>query len=280
MIMRFVFALILYYFTLQIVAFGQEAKEIAYGEDPLQKLDVYTSDTLTFAPVMVYVHGGGWQRGDKARVWAKPGHFNKNGWVFVSVNYRLVPKVDIMTQLGDTSKAVAWVHQHIAQYGGDPKQIHLMGHSAGAHHVAAIGSNPQFLKNAGEPLSIVKSVIVLDTQALDVPRLLKEARTQLYSQAFGNEQKVHIAISPIHHLKKGEGIPPFLCVVADKRRGKVSQAKDFQKKMREAGFTCDVFETPEHTHGSLNRAIGQDGERITKEIGRFLKAVIQSETQE
>ena len=222
---------------------------------------------------MIYIHGGGWQRGDKAAVGSKPAYFCSRGWVFVSLNYRLVPKVDLLTQLQDSADAIAWVHTHIADHGGNPRQLHLMGHSAGAHHVAILATNERFLKAAGKELSILKSVVELDTQALDVPRMMHGSENAVYVQAFGKDERLWREVSPLHHVAEGKDIPPFFLVVADDREQKVQQATAFQKALQAADVRCDFVEAPEHNHGSLNRAIGEPGDKVTQAMERFHNAV-------
>jgi acetyl esterase/lipase len=166
---------------------------VRYAEVPgadanLLSLDIYAPPNAAQCPVMVYVHGGGWARGDKQAVGIKPDYFCSRGWVFVSINYRLVPKVDILAQAQDAANAVAWVHTHIADHGGNPEKLHLMGHSVGAHLVALLGTHERFLKVAGKDLNILRSIIELDTQALDVPRMMKESETAVCSQAFGKDE--------------------------------------------------------------------------------------------
>ena len=161
-------------------------RETSGVEPNLRSLDVYAPKNAKNLPVMIYIHGVGWQRGDKAAVGLKPAYFCSRDWVFVSLNYRFVPAVDLLTQLQDSADAIGWVHKHIADHGGDPQQLHLMGHSAGAHHVAILATNERFLKAAGKELSILKSVFELDTQALDVPRMVHGSENATYVQAFGN----------------------------------------------------------------------------------------------
>ena len=101
-------------------------RDIRYRETPgveanLQSLDIYAPKDAKNLPVMIYIHGGGWQRGDKAAVGSKPAYFCSRGWVFVSLNYRFVPEVDLLTQLQDSADAIAWVHTHIADHGGNPQ---------------------------------------------------------------------------------------------------------------------------------------------------------------
>ena len=71
-------------------------------------------------PVVFWIHGGGWQAGDKTEVQIKPQVFMDKGFVFVSTNYRLLPSVDMGTIVRDIAKSIHWVHDHIAEYGGDP----------------------------------------------------------------------------------------------------------------------------------------------------------------
>ena len=247
----------------------------ASGVEPnLHSLDIYAPKDAKNLPVMIYIHGGGWQRGDKTAVGSKPAYFCSRGWVFVSLNYRLVPKVDLLTQLQDSADAIAWVHTHIADHGGNPRQLHLMGHSAGAHHVAILATNERFLKAAGTDLSILKSVVELDTQALDVPRMMSGSENVTYVQAFGKDERRWREVSPLHHVTEGKDIPPFLLVVADDREQKIEQATAFQKALQAAEVRCDFVEAPEHNHGSLNRAIGERGDKVTQVMERFHDSVL------
>ncbi len=95
-------------------------------------LDVYSPQNAKNLPVVFWIHGGGWQTGDKSSVQIKPQAFVDKGFVFVSTNYRLLPSVDMATIVRDIAKSIRWVHDHIAEYGGDPKRLFIMGHSAGA----------------------------------------------------------------------------------------------------------------------------------------------------
>ena len=83
-------------------------------------LDVYAPENAKNLPVVFWIHGGGWQAGDKTSVQAKPKAFVDKGFVFVSTNYRLLPNVDMGTIVRDIAKSIHWVHDHIAEYGGDP----------------------------------------------------------------------------------------------------------------------------------------------------------------
>ena len=108
-------------------------RNVPYAEpaNERQMLDVYAPEHAKNLPVVFWIHGGGWQVGDKTDVQYKPKAFVNKGYVFVSTNYRFMPKVDMGTIVRDIAKSIHWVHDHIADHGGDPKRILVMGHSAG-----------------------------------------------------------------------------------------------------------------------------------------------------
>jgi acetyl esterase/lipase len=254
--------------------------DIRYAEVPpgvdanLLSLDVYAPKDAKDLPVMIYIHGGGWRTGDKRAVGVKPGYFTSRGFVFVSLNYRLVPAVDLLTQLQDSANAIGWVKQNIAKHGGDPTRLHLIGHSAGAHHVAILATNERFLQKACVALGDLKSVVELDTQALDVPELMGGRDNDLYLQAFGRDPEVWTQVSPRDNVVKDKGIPPFFLVVADERAPKLAQASVFQKALQAASVRCEFVEAPQHDHGSLNRAIGDKADKVTQAMEKFHDSVL------
>jgi acetyl esterase/lipase len=105
------------------------------------RLDVYRSRLAppAGAPVMVYIHGGAWMIGEK-REQGKPMMYElvARGWVCVAINYRLSPKATWPDQIVDAKRAVAWVKEHIAEYGGDPSFVAVSGGSAGGHLCALL----------------------------------------------------------------------------------------------------------------------------------------------
>src|SRR3954465_9241975 len=113
-------------------------RDIPYAgvQDAKRTLDVYAPADAKNFPVVFWIHGGGWQTGDKSDVKLKPQWFMDKGFVFVSINYRLLPDVDMGTLHRDVAKAFRWVEDHVAEYGGDPKRVLVGGHSAGAQLAA------------------------------------------------------------------------------------------------------------------------------------------------
>src|SRR5207247_11146354 len=142
------------------VAFLSEARaqdvkrNIPYAEPAHERqvLDVYSQPNAKNLPVIFWIHGGGWQTGDKTSVQIKPQVFMDKGFVFVSTNYRLLPNVDMATIVRDIPKSIHWVHDHIAEYGGDPKRLLIMGPSAGAPLAGLICTDDRYLR--AEALSL------------------------------------------------------------------------------------------------------------------------------
>src|SRR5438045_2591976 len=100
-------------------------RDLAYAEPKheRQTLDVYSPTEGNSHPVVVWIHGGGWQAGDKKEVQKKPQAFVDKSFVFVSINYRLLPEVTIKQMAGDVAKAIRWIHDHAKDYGGDPDTL-------------------------------------------------------------------------------------------------------------------------------------------------------------
>jgi len=247
------------------------------GSDPnLTSLDIYAPNEAKNYPVMVYIHGGSWQKGDKRNVGKKPQFFIEAGYLFVSINYRLLPDIEHPTNVQDVAKALAWVHSNIEQYGGNPNNIFLLGHSAGAHLAALAATDEKYLEAAGKPLSILKGVVLLDSGAYDIPFMMQNYNRRsggLHEQVFGQDSTVWRDASPITHVASGKGIPPFLLIHANRLQTKETQANRLATALRNAGIRADVVAAPQETHQTLNQQLGQPGHEPTKSVYDFLNSL-------
>src|SRR5262249_25862328 len=138
--------------------------------------DVYARRGLRGAPMLVFVHGGGWSFGDKHGVNALPAYAERHGLLLASVGYRLAPQVDAGGCAEDVAAAVSWMFEHGAKYGGDPRRLYLMGHSAGAQIVALVGVDPQYLGPHGHAPVDLSGVVPLDGAGYDPVAQLRELR--------------------------------------------------------------------------------------------------------
>jgi len=121
-----------------------------YGPHERHRLDIFTTAGRKDAPVLVFVHGGGFVMGDKRAPGGLPFYDNLGdfaasaGFVGVTMTYRLAPAHPWPAGTEDVAAAVRWVRENIATYGGDPRRIFLMGQSAGAVHVAGYVAHSRF----------------------------------------------------------------------------------------------------------------------------------------
>ena len=122
---------------------------ISYGSQPWQKLDIYPQKTN--APVVIFVHGGSWRHGRRDQYRFAADGFIRKGYTVVVPDYIKYPNEQARypTFVEDIALATAWVKEHIEQHNGDPENIFLAGHSAGAHSVVMLATDGQFLNKVG-----------------------------------------------------------------------------------------------------------------------------------
>ena len=113
-----------------------------------QTLNIYApaKKSATPAAVIFWIHGGGWQGGEKIKVQLKPAFFTAQGYVFVSTNHRYIKVVPMNEILADIAQALRWTHDHAAEFGGDPNRIIIMGHSSGAQLAALTAIDDRYIK--------------------------------------------------------------------------------------------------------------------------------------
>ncbi len=256
-----------------------EYKQIDKITPNLLSLDIYyNSLTEQKKPVVLYVHGGGWAKGDKAKnIDNKINLFQSLNYVFVSINYRLSPfpyelenpdRIMFPTHNRDLADAIKWTVENISSYGGDTTKIALLGHSAGAQMVALMSTNSGFLIDVGLNLSNIKGVAVIDTEGYNVKSKVEKGN-RLYINAFGTDSNQNILASPIYNIKKNIAYPKFFIV----KRGdadRIKIADDFINKLKQNNVSVWQVDGSVYNHNEINQAIGQAGEEIiTNELKLF-----------
>lgn len=258
------------------------ARNVAYaqveGVDPnLLSLDAYAPSEGKDMPVMVFVHGGGWRKGDKGNGGTvKARHFVEAGWVYVSVNYRLSPAVRHPVHVQDVAAAIAHVHANVARWGGDPRRIHVMGHSAGAHLAALVATDGSYLKAHGLGLDTLRGVVLLDGAGYDIPDLLRDPRpvqAAMYKGAFGKDPEGWKSASPIAHVAADQGIPAFLILPIAMRAESCAQSERLAAALKAAGVRAEVRPAPGKTHGTINSEFGFAGDEPTGQAMEFLRSL-------
>lgn len=251
-------------------------KDFAYGSDPLQKMDIYYKTETSLLPVIFMVHGGAWKYGDKSNenvYLNKVDHWVKNGFVFISVNYRMLPSADVKTQISDVALALAKAQASASNWNGDPQKFILMGHSAGAHLISLISANPDSAINLGA-LPWVGS-ISLDSAALNVVSIMKAPHFKLYDEAFGKDYEYWVQVSPLHQMKSN--MAPFLAVCSAKRELCVSHSKEFVDKSNSLGGKAIILPV-DLSHGEINKNLGLKNQ-FTEKIDEFINSLISKKSK-
>ena len=249
---------------------AQVDRDLAYGPDPAQRLDVYRPANAQNAPVIFMVHGGGWRRGDKDAAGVvnnKVEHWLPKGYIVISVGYRLVPDVTPIGEAQDVAKALAMAQDKARSWGGDPSRFVLMGHSAGAHLVSLLTSAPSIASNAGAGPWL--GTVVLDSAAYNVVDIMQKKHFGLYDEAFGNDQQLWRDASPI--LRLSSAPVPMLLVCSSQRADSCAQASAFADKARSLGGRVSVYPI-EMRHGEINAQLGAPGD-LTVQVDNFLHSL-------
>ena len=251
---------------------------LSYGTDRLQVLDFYPSaNGNKRAPLVLFVHGGGWKRGSKDNgdgSWKAP-HYTQAGYAYASINYRLVPANTVEDEASDVAAALRYLIDNAARLGFDPSRIVIMGHSAGAHLVALVGTDEQYLRKAGLSFASIDGVLPIDGAAYDVPRQITDGGNFMhdtYLQAFGTDPVRQRALSPTFQAATPNA-PDFLLIHVMRKDG-VAQNKELEAALRKAGTRAERREfegTGLKGHGEINRQLGNPDYAATPVVDAWLK---------
>ena len=287
---RLVFTFVLAFLLLGNGAAAQKlTSDVPYVENGHKRhvLDIYTPEEPAGKnlPVMFWIHGGGWQAGDKSDVALKPKALTERGFVFVSTNYRLLPQVKMEEQIGDVTRSLGWVHKNIARYGGDPTRIFVGGHSSGAQVAALISTDDRYLRKEGVSFDVLKGCIPVDGDTYDIPKIIMTAehRQTIYGgkmftfghrQKFGNDPEKHVDFSAVTHVAKNKGIPPFLLLYFPGNADTRAQAQRLESVLKAAQIPARSYGKNDSNHSRLNDDLGKPDDPATQELYKFLDPLI------
>ncbi|MDG2517141.1 alpha/beta hydrolase [Lysobacter soli] len=247
-------------------------RDIAYGDHPRQRFDLYLPVTTRRAPLIVIVHGGAWANGDKNHpglIPEKARHWLPRGYALLSTNYRLVPDASPLDQVRDVAQALAHVKRHAGDWKIDADNIVLLGHSAGAHLVALLAASPDLRGEA--QANSVRGAILLDSAAYDVQHVMGKPHPALYDRAFGSDPDDWRAASPFARLSRGA--PPMLAVCSTGHlRAACEQAHRFARRAADLDVRVDVL-PQDLSHMEINRHLGRPSS-YTERIDAFLDHVL------
>lgn len=253
----------------------QQWRDVAYGADPAQRMDIYAPalnnrrDAIG-APIILMVHGGAWRWGDKAGSTVtghKVGYWGKKGYLFISTNYPMLPQANPVQQAEHIARALAFVQTHAANWGGDPTKVVLMGHSAGAHLVALVSSNPQFAYAQGAKPWL--GTVSLDSAAMNVVQGMQARHYKLYDDAFGTDPVFWHQASPYHQLTPQAF--PMLLVCSSQRVAPCPAARDFAKHAKTFKVRAEVL-SENLSHKEINQNLGMPSD-YTEKVNQFLQSL-------
>ncbi|MCE9535125.1 MAG: alpha/beta hydrolase [Nitrospirae bacterium] len=245
-------------------------RDLAYGNDPQQRLDVYLPTQAKAAPIIFMVHGGAWMIGDKgasAFVSNKVAHWLPKGYILVSSNYRMSRQPNPLDQADDIARALALVQAKAPSWGGDPARVLLLGHSAGAHLVSLLAADPRIVTGKGGAPWL--GTIVLDSAVLNLVELMQRKHKGFYDRVFGKDRTFWTQASPYHRLTAAPA--PMFVVCSSHSDGSCPQAQAFSAKATELGGKITVLPT-DMKHGELNKELGLPSDYTTT-IENFMRTL-------
>ncbi len=249
---------------------------LAYGTDPLQTLDLYRPDSISPAPVILFVHGGGWSGGSKAmgEHW-QPAHYLAQGYAWATMDYRLVPAATVEDGAADVARAFAWLRGQAEAFGIDPDRIVLMGHSAGAHLAALVATDPHWLAAEGLSPDTIDAVISLDGAGLDVVSAMAPGAgaSGYHLPAFGSDVARQARLSPISYADSPNA-PRWLFLHDgdnDPSRGRFAQR--LAGALTVGGAEARVVAIHGTTHMRMINELGSDGDATAAVVDEFLDSL-------
>lgn len=244
-------------------------KDIAYGDQPRQQLDIYVPDQVRMpsvspVPVIVFFYGGSWKKGSKNDYRFVGQAFASKGYITVVADYRLYPHAYFPDFVEDGANAVAWVHEHIGQYGGDSNNVFLAGHSAGAYIAAMLTINDRYINAAGGERSWIRGAIGIAGPYDFLP--FTPDISDIFSKAKDTDTQ------PITFV--GPHVPPMLLLTGDEDEDvRPKNSINLAKKLRDNHDTVTVqtYQGVAHIGIVLSLAQGFRGKApVLEDIDHFV----------
>lgn len=244
-------------------------RDVAFSAVPRDKLDVYrpvdSTPTTSLKPVVVFFYGGAWDSGDKGGYLFVAEALTSRGYVVVVPNYRLYPEITFPAYMDDAALAVKWTINNIAQFGGDPDKVFVMGHSAGAQLAALVAYDGTYLDRVGIDKRRIRGVVSLAGPLDFLP--LTEAKME-----FIFPLPVRAASQPINFITGKE--PPTLLLhgTADTRVG-IHNSRNLATRIAERGGTAEVTFYPDMGHVGILVALAaplRSGKPVLDRVAKFI----------
>jgi acetyl esterase len=246
------------------------SSNIAYAAHPRQVLDVYRPRDASHAPVVIFVHGGAFVRGDKdidGEVYANVlYYFARHGFLGVNMEYRRAPEFDYPSGAQDVAAAVAWVKAHAREHGGNPERVFLIGHSAGGTHVSGYAYDPGAMPPGGPAVN----GLVLISSRLRADALPGNPNADAVRAYFGPDESRYEQLSPVVHGARSS-LPVFIAVAEyENPYLDVYGAELFYRISAARGRAPRFMRLRGHNHISIVAHLNTEEDLLGSEIRDFL----------
>ncbi len=247
--------------------------DVPYGPDRLERSDLYGGHDLHGAPVVIFFHGGAYAFGDKNEpggLWGNVARtMARAGFLAINADYRLSPRATWPAGAEDVGRLVAWTRTHARAFGGDPDRIVLIGHSAGATHVAGYVFDRR-LQPARGP-GVTGAVLVSGRYALDaVPR---DANAPEVLRYFGRDRAVRAARAPMARLATAPHLP-LMIVVAELEDAELAEAaRSLAAELAGLGEHPWLLRLAGESHVSEMTRVGTSDRRLSDPMISFVRQV-------
>ncbi len=268
---------------------SQIVKDVKYwsspSADPVKnRLDLFLPSGKNW-PTLIFVHGGEWISGDKSLkvmgtdIYGNIGRFFASNGIGVAViSYRLLPDTNWRSQILDVARAVSWVHLHIQDYQGNPKEIFVGGHSSGAQLAVRVALDPAPLQSLNSSPNIICGVIPISGAGYDLTdEATYEAakKDDLFEKLFHEDdisKKLRQQLSPQRFVNAKA--PPFLILYAAKEEKELQNGSiALNKRLVAAGISSQIFEIPKTGHKTIVLSLSQPQRIPTATMLVFMKSL-------
>jgi acetyl esterase/lipase len=238
--------------------------DIAYGPLERQKLDIYKPASEGPYPVLLFIHGGSWERGDKEDYPWLGRRFASEGYLTAVMNYRLAPEFGYPDFMADAAKAVAFIHENAGRFGGDPDTLFLAGHSAGGYNAVQVALAPEFLQAEGTSPEIIDAVV-----GIAGPYSFLPLDGRVTKAAFGMAEDLE-ATQPVNRIS-ADAPPMLLLHGRDDNVVKPRNAERMAELLKEAGVEAEAILYDDIDHIEIIVAVALTGKApVVADMNRFL----------
>lgn len=229
--------------------------DLPYGDETRQRLDLYLpAEPASASPVFLFLHGGGFQEGDRVHYGFVAESFSKHGIMTAVASYRLADSHHYPAQAEDARAAMSWIWRHAAEYGGDPEAIYVGGHSAGGILAADLGTDRSWMAAAGIPERALRGIVpisgVYDFRS-DWPG---------YVTAYAPTPELRARASPLATLRNP--VPNAVVAAGSAEESIVPASRDLAAALSGEGVRTEILILPGENHRDTVVSLADDSDAL------------------